>query len=211
MVPGLGVGTIMTALALCSGTPLEPLPILYILASARWVYGTDRYLDGKTDDTPESLACSLFIANLILWYHDLTPWIIPEISSVLCYPQFKKTFPLLKPFYVGTFWTGAITIVPHLIADVDIDYDQTMAIGLLSSSVSNWADIEDVDEDTSQNIYIIPSRYGVTNTRLLSAGLFIGSLYKSGIVPRALPNKKKKPSNYILHKPLTLSGLVYTI
>lgn len=211
MVPGLGVGTIMTALALCSGTPLEPLPILYILASARWVYGTDRYLDGKTDDTPESLACSLFIANLILWYHDLTPWIIPEISSVLCYPQFKKTFPLLKPFYVGTFWTGAITIVPHLIADVDIDYDQTMAIGLLSSSVSNWADIEDVDEDTSQNIYTIPSRYGVTNTRLLSAGLFIGSLYKSGIVPRALPNKKKKPSNYILHKPLTLSGLVYTI
>ena len=45
MFPGLGVGTIMSILALCSGTPLEPLPFLYILASARWAYGADRFLD----------------------------------------------------------------------------------------------------------------------------------------------------------------------
>ena len=73
------VGTIMSVLALCSGTPLEPLPLLYIMASARWAYGADRYLDGKTEDSPESIAAALLIANLILWYADQTKYVAPEI------------------------------------------------------------------------------------------------------------------------------------
>lgn len=186
MTSGLGVGIIMTILALFTGTPLEPLPILYILSSARWVYGSDRYLDGKVDDSPESLACSLLLANMILWYNDLSPWIAPEILSLVLYPKFKKNFPLLKPFYVGTFWTGAITVVPHLISDIDIDYDHTLSIGLLATAMSNLADIDDVENDVNNGIYTIPSRYGVTNTRVLSAGLFIGSIYKSGFIPHAL-------------------------
>lgn len=187
MLPGFGVGTIMSILALSSGTPLEPLPLLYIMASARWAYGGDRYIDEKTDDTPESIATALLVANLVLWYSDQSKFIAPEILSILIYPMFKRSFPLLKPFYVGTFWAGAISVVPHLIAHTDVVDNEVVAMGLLASSVSNMADIKDVEDDIAHGIHTIPARFGVTPTRLLSAGLFIGSAYKSGVVhiPRA--------------------------
>ena len=190
MTTGLGVGTIMSILALCSGTPLEPLPLLYIMASARWAYGADRYLDGKTEDTPESIAVALLTANLILWYTDQSKYIAPEILCILLYPSFKQNLPLLKPFYVGTFWAGAISVVPHLIAHTDVIENETIAMGLLASSVSNMADIEDVEDDIKHGIYTIPARFGINPTRALSAGLFMGSVYKSGIrLPHALPTR----------------------
>jgi len=190
MTTGLGVGTIMSVLALCSGTPLEPLPLLYIMSSARWAYGADRYLDGKTEDTPESIAAALLTANLILWYTDQSKYIPPEILCILLYPSFKQNLPLLKPFYVGTFWAGAISVVPHLIAHTDVIENETIAMGLLASSVSNMADIEDVEDDIKNGIYTIPTRIGVLPTRALSAGLFLGSVYKSGVrLPHALPSK----------------------
>lgn len=191
MTTGIGVGTIMSILALCTGTPLEPLPLLYIMASARWAYGGDRYLDGKTDDSPESIATSLLLANLILWYSDQSKYVAPEILSILLYPTFKDNVPLLKPFYVGTFWAGAISVVPHLIAHTEIIDNEVVAMGLLASSVSNLADIEDVEDDIAHGIYTIPARVGVTPTRALSAGLFMGSVYKSGIIhiPRAYASR----------------------
>ena len=190
MTTGLGVGTIMSVLALCSGTPLEPLPLLYIMASARWAYGADRYLDGKTEDTPESIAAALLTANLILWYTDQSKYIAPEILCILLYPSFKQNLPLLKPFYVGTFWAGAISVVPHLIAHTDVIENETIAMGLLASSVSNMADIEDVEDDIKNGIYTIPARFGINPTRALSAGLFMGSVYKSGLtLPHALPTR----------------------
>ena len=182
MTTGIGVGTIMSILALCTGTPLEPLPLLYIMASARWAYGGDRYLDNKTEDSPESIATSLLLANLILWYSDQSKYVAPEILSILLYPTFKENVPLLKPFYVGTFWAGAISVVPHLIAHTEIIENEVVAMGLLASSVSNLADIEDVEDDIAHGIYTIPARVGVTPTRALSAGLFMGSVYKSGII-----------------------------
>ena len=186
------VGVVISFLALCSGTPLEPLPLLYILASARWAYGADRYLDGKTEDTPESIAAALLVANLILWYSDQTKYVAPEILSILLYPSFKQNLPLLKPFYVGTFWAGAISVLPHLIAHTDVVQDQVVAMGLLASSVSNTADIEDVEEDIRNGIYTIPARFGVLPTRALSAGLFLGSVYKSGIVPHAVIHRTSR-------------------
>ena len=184
------VGTIMSVLALCSGTPLEPLPLLYIMASARWAYGADRYLDGKTEDTPESIAAALLTANLILWYTDKSKYIAPEILCILLYPSFKQNLPLLKQFYVGTFWAGAISVVPHLIAHTDVIENETIAMGLLASSVSNMADIEDVEDDIKNGIYTIPARFGINPTRALSAGLFMGSVYKSGLtLPHALPTR----------------------
>lgn len=197
MIPGVGVGTIMCALALCSGTPVQPLPLLYIMASARWAYGADRYMDGKTEDTPESIAAALLIANLVLWYEDQTVFIGPEILSILAYPWFKRNVPLLKPFYVGTFWAGAISVVPHLIAHVEVVPDETVAMGLLAASVSNSADIEDVDDDVENGIHTVPSTFGVVPTRILSGGLFLGSLYKSGIIPHAVhrrtPHRRTAP------------------
>ena len=184
------VGTIMSVLALCSGTPLEPLPLLYIMASARWAYGADRYLDGKTEDTPESIAAALLTANLILWYTDQSKYIAPEILCILLYPSFKQNLPLLKPFYVGTFWAGAISVVPHLIAHTDVIENEMIAMGLLATSVSNMADIEDVEDDIKNGIYTIPARFGINPTRALSAGLFMGSVYKSGLtLPHALPTR----------------------
>jgi hypothetical protein len=161
------------------------------MASARWAYGADRYLDGKTEDTPESIAAALLTANLILWYTDQSKYIAPEILCILLYPSFKQNLPLLKPFYVGTFWAGAISVVPHLIAHTDVIENETIAMGLLASSVSNMADIEDVEDDIKNGIYTIPSRIGILPTKALSAGLFLGSMYKSGIVsiPNALPSK----------------------
>jgi hypothetical protein len=185
MLPGIGVGTIMSILAICTGTPLEPLPLLYIMASARWAYGADRYLDGKTEDSPESIAASLLIANLILWYSDQAKYITPEILSILLYPSFKQNVPLLKPFYVGTFWAGAISVVPHLIAHTEVVQDQVIAMGLLATSVSNMADIKDVEDDVEHGIHTFPSRFGVLPTRVVSGGLFLGSVYKSGIIPHA--------------------------
>ena len=185
MSPGLGVGMVMTILSLCSGTPLKPLPFLYIMASARWAYGVDRYLDGKTNDNPESIVTSLMIANLVLWYSDQSKFIAPEILSVLLYPAFKQNFPLLKPFYVGTCWAGAISVVPHLISQTDVVSDEVFAMGLLASSVSNMADIDDVEEDVENGIDTIPARFGIWPTKLLSAGLFAGSVYKSGLIPHA--------------------------
>ena len=210
MTTGLGVGTIMSVLALCSGTPLEPLPLLYIMASARWAYGADRYLDGKTEDSPESIAAALLIANLILWYSDETKYVAPEILSIVLYPSFKQNLPLLKPFYVGTFWAGAISVVPHLIAHTDIIEDQVIAMGLLASSVSNSADIEDVEDDIQNGIYTIPARFGVLPTRALSAGLFLGSVYKSGIIHRATPIRvpRRKPRPHI-GLPRFRASLVY--
>jgi hypothetical protein len=186
------VGVVMSFLALCSGTPLEPLPLLYILASARWAYGCDRYLDGKTDDSPESIAAALLVANLILWYSEQTKYVAPEILSILLYPSFKQNLPLLKPFYVGTFWAGAISVLPHLIAHTDVVQDQVVAMGLLASSVSNTADIEDVEEDIQNGIHTIPARFGVLPTRALSAGLFLGSVYKSGILPHAVISRTSR-------------------
>jgi hypothetical protein len=193
MTTGLGVGTIMSILALCSGTPLEPLPLLYIMASARWAYGADRYLDGKTEDTPESITAALLTANLILWYTDQSKYIPPEILCILMYPSFKQNVPLLKPFYVGTFWAGAISVVPHLIAHTDVIENEMIAMGLLATSVSNMADIEDVEDDIKNGIYTIPARFGINPTRAISAGLFMGSVYKSGItLPHALPARQKR-------------------
>ena len=191
MLPGFGVGTVMSILALCSGTPLEPLPLLYIMASARWAYGGDRYMDEKTDDTPESIATALLVANLVLWYSDQSKYVAPEILSILMYPMFKRSLPLLKPFYVGTFWAGAISVVPHLIAHTEVVDDEVIAMGLLASSVSNMADIKDVEDDVAHGIHTIPARFGVTPTRILSTGLFMGSVYKSGIVhiPRAYASR----------------------
>lgn len=157
------------------------------MASARWAYGADRYLDGKTEDTPESIAAALLTANLILWYSDQTKYVAPEILAILLYPSFKQNLPLLKPFYVGTFWAGAISVVPHLIAHTEVVQDQVIAMGLLATSVSNMADIEDVNDDIENGIYTFPTRFGVLPTRIVSGGLFLGSIYKSGIIPHVLP------------------------
>jgi len=117
--------------------------VIIILGFVIWRFNNSLPLVAR----PAPRAVSLLIANLVLWYSDETIYVAPEILSILVYPSFKQSLPLLKPFYVGTFWAGAISVVPHLIAHVDVIPDETIAMGLLTTSVSNMADIEDVDDD----------------------------------------------------------------
>jgi len=181
MSTGLGVGTIMCGLALATGTPLEPLPLLWIMTSARWAYGADRYIDGKTDDSPELLILTLASSVFILDALNLPEWGLVEASCIQLYGPLKRTFPLLKPVYVGTLWSGAITVVPHLISHVDIINSDILSMALLTMGVSNSADIKDVDEDRRNGIHTIPVMFGEKPTRALSACLFAGSAYTSGI------------------------------
>ena len=89
------VGAVMCFLSVLSGTPIEPLPLLWILSSARWAYDADRYLDDKIEDTPESLILSLIVAVSILDLNNLMEWGLVEASFLQMYDPFKKRFPLL--------------------------------------------------------------------------------------------------------------------
>jgi len=181
MSTGLGVGTIMCGLALATGTPIEPLPFLWIMTSARWAYGADRYLDGKTDDTPESLILALISSVVILDSLNLPELGIMSSSCVQLYRPLKQYFPILKPVYVGTLWSGAITVVPHLITHTEITNSDVLSVALLTMGISNSADIKDIDEDRRNGIHTIPVTFGEKPTRALSAALFAASAYTSRI------------------------------
>lgn len=175
------VGVVMCFLSILSGTPVEPLPLLWIVSSARWAYDADRYLDGKLKDTPESLILSLIVAVSILDLNNLEGWGLVEASFLQMYDPLKKRFPLLKPLYVGTLWTGAITVVPHLLSHVDVSQSDVISMGLLTTSVSNWADINDVDEDRVNGIHTVPVMFGSNIAKFVSGTLFAGSVYTSGV------------------------------
>ena len=181
MSTGLGVGTIMCGLAMATGTPIEPLPFLWIMTSARWAYGADRYLDGKTEDTPESLILALISSVVILDALNLPELGLVSSSCVQLYRPLKHYFPILKPMYVGALWSGAITIVPHLITHTEITNSDVLSVALLTTGISNSADIPDVAEDRRNGIHTIPVMFGEKPTRALSAALFAGSIYTSRI------------------------------
>ena len=175
------VGVVMCFLSVLSGTPIEPLPLLWILSSARWAYDADRYLDDKIEDTPESLILSLIVAVSILDLNNLGAWGLVESSFLQLYDPFKRRFPLLKPLYVGTLWTGAITVVPHLLSHVDVSSSDVISMGLLTTGVSNWADIKDVNDDRANGIHTIPVMFGSHTAKFVSGALFAGSVYTSGV------------------------------
>lgn len=181
MSTGLGVGMIMCGLAMATGTPIEPLPLIWIMTSARWAYGADRYLDGKTDDTPESLILALISSVVILDSLNLPELGIMSSSCVQLYRPLKQYFPILKPVYVGTLWSGAIAVVPHLITHTEIANSDVLSVALLTTGISNSADIKDIDEDRRNGIHTIPVTFGEKPTRALSAALFAASAYTSRI------------------------------
>ena len=92
MFPGFGVG-IMSVLALLSGTPLRPLPFLFILSSARYVYGSDRYLDGKTEDNPNYFTLSLILSMSILYYYNHPLWALVGLHVCKYMILLKSVFP----------------------------------------------------------------------------------------------------------------------
>ena len=93
MRTGFDVGIVMCFLSFAAGSPLTVDSIAWLLLTARWVYGADRYLDGKTDDTPESLILALVAAVAILDAHGMAEWALAETMIVQTYDPFKRAIP----------------------------------------------------------------------------------------------------------------------
>ena len=111
---------------------------------------------------------------------------LPELgivssSCVQLYRPLKHYFPILKPVYVGALWSGAIAVAPHLITHTDITNSDVLSVALLTTGISNSADIKDVAEDKKNGIYTIPVMFGEKPSRALSAALFAASAYTSRI------------------------------
>jgi hypothetical protein len=189
------VPTVMCVLALAAGTPIDdPLPFLWIATSARWAYGADRYLDGKTEDTPESLILALITAVAILDASGLPHWGLVEAVCVQSYGPFKRAVPFLKPFYVGALWSCATTIVPHALAHVDTSPRDALAMALLTTAVSNHADIPDVGEDRANGIHTIPVMFGPSVATAFSVALCAGAVGVTSMRAPGVPNRRRHHS-----------------
>lgn len=175
MRTGFDVGIVMCFLSLAAGAPLTVDSVAWLLLTARWVYGADRYLDGKTDDTPESLILALIAAVAILDAHGMSTWALAETAVIQTYEPFKRTLPLLKPAYVGASWACATCVVPALLTHTDVQYQTAIAMGLLTSAVSNHADISDVEEDRANGVRTVPVMFGPHAARAFSASLVVGA------------------------------------
>jgi len=175
MRTGFNVGIVMCFLSFAAGSPLTVDSIAWLLLTARWVYGADRYLDGKTDDTPESLILALVAAVAILDAHGMAEWALAETMIVQTYDPIKRTIPLLKPVYVGASWACATCAVPALLGHTDIQSQTAIAMGLLTTAVSNHADIRDIDEDRVNGVCTIPVMFGPNVARAFSASLALGA------------------------------------
>ncbi len=186
------VPTVMCVLALAAGTPVDdPLPFVWIAASARWAYGADRYLDGKTEDTPESLILALITAVAILDAAGLPHWGLVEAACVQTYGPFKRAAPFLKPFYVGALWACATTVVPHALAHVDTSPRDALAMALVTTAVSNHADIPDVGEDMANGIHTIPVMFGPRVATAFSVALCAGAAGVISMRAPGVPNRRR--------------------
>jgi len=173
------VPSVMCGLALASGVPVDdPLPFIWIAASARWAYGADRYLDGKSgEDTPESLIAALVTAVIILDAFGLPHWALVEAACVQAYGPLKRAVPFLKPFYVGALWTCATVLVPRELAHADAcSTRDALAMALVTTAVSNHADIPDVDDDSANGIRTIPVMFGPRVATGFSIALCTGAV-----------------------------------
>lgn len=138
----------------------DPIAFVWIISTARFVYGLDRFIDKKTDDNIINIITALFISFTILCYKDLELFMLPELLSILYYQSFKQNFAIYKSLYVGSAWGISTCVVPQLISNTDINVLNVIMITLLSTSVSNFADIEDIKDDKNNNILTIPVKYG---------------------------------------------------
>lgn len=170
------VSGVMATLTWATGIR-DPLAIAWVVSTARFVYGADRFFDGTTvnEDSIESILLALTVSVGILYAKDMMLWSIPEVLSLVLYPSIKTNFPLYKPTHVGLCWTCAIGVVPQLIAANSVDAESCVVLFMLATAVSNYADIDDVDEDIQNGIRTLPVQHGRRKAVALSVALLSGS------------------------------------
>lgn len=96
------------------------------------------------------------------------------------YPTIKKRWGLLKAFYVGAMWTGAIAVMPILIYEHSYNSlkDTSLLVPFLGmTALSNIADIKDIKEDEANCIYTIPVLIGRPFSFLVSMNLLFMGFY----------------------------------
>lgn len=169
---GWPVALVMSAFAYALDAR-DPVSFIWLASAARFVYGMDRFLDGKTSDsdTPEAITLALFGSFLALHSAGIEHLALPETACVQLYPAFKRRFAILKPIYVGLGWGGAVCAVPSLIEKREIDVRALVGTACAAAAVSNHADIADVIDDTKNGIETVPARFGRKRALFYSGAL----------------------------------------
>ena len=77
------VGGVMTSLAFAMEVR-DPYSLAWVFFTARFVYGADRYYDGKTidNDSIESILLALCASVTILYIRNMILWSIPEMLAL---------------------------------------------------------------------------------------------------------------------------------
>ena len=122
-----------------------------------------------------SLHASLFaiIYFLLIDNYDIThvPFIFLLYISAT-YKEYKPYLSIYKPFFIATMWTITTVGLPCILHDNNYDilmYPQDYLPCLLFIlSASNFADINDLEEDKKLGINTIPVVYGKEITSLIS-------------------------------------------
>ena len=99
-----------------------------------------------------------------------------------------------------------------MISGVDVIPGDVVSMALLTSGISNMADIDDVDDDLDNEIYTIPVKYGVPATRILTSGLFLGaaSITTKTHLLHALPPSRPRHITRTKCRPRLLSTSIVT-
>lgn len=103
------------------------------------------------------------------------------LYSTEYYKDLKKKFAILKPFYVSFMWTFATIIMPCILYEHNYnilnDFNSILPCMLILFSTTNLADINDITEDTENNIQTLPVMLGEkTTTSIILLSLSLSSL-----------------------------------
>lgn len=181
---------------------------------AHSAYGYDRLMDVKRNETNNeelidyvnhhteqihtTISLSILIGVICLFQNQHTiPLILPFLYSVFYYREFKKQFPLLKPFFICTLIITSSVIFPSVIMENNFNIlkDINALIPPFANlySSSNYLDIFDYDLDKANNITTLAVLYG--NRTALGASVMANVI--SFVSNINHPNFNSNPINYL--------------
>ncbi len=205
----------------------EIIPLWTYLAQltfAATAYGFDRWLDVKYEDTDNkelieyinnnsdnvirTISLSFLASIIVLFQNENTRFlIIPFTLSVLYYRKFKKTFPLLKPFYICTLLITSSIVFPSIVTENNLnilnDFNALIPPFANLYSSSNYLDVIDYNIDKFNNINTLPVLYG--NNTALIASLMANTVSTISFMNH--PNFYNNPINYLFQAQNVFTGL----
>tara|TARA_B100001093_G_C26730315_1_gene971930 strand:- start:19 stop:858 length:840 start_codon:yes stop_codon:yes gene_type:complete len=97
------------------------------------------------------------------------------------YKEYKTKLSTYKPLYISLLWTITSVIMPSVLHDnnynILLDIEDYIPCILFIFSASNFADINDIEEDRKLNVQTIPVKYGKQVTAYISfAAVAIASI-----------------------------------